>query len=312
VKIILADPRGFCAGVKRAIQSLEQSLELYGAPIYVYHEIVHNTWVVHSFQDRGVVFVDKIEDVPAGSYLLYSAHGVSPAIRAQAEKRRLKTIDATCPIVTSLHERAVRLAESGYEILLIGHEGHDEVVGMLGEAPDRMTLISSEEDVTLASKKITANARVAFLVQTTLSIDETEKIVQRMRDYFPQLSEFQGGDVCYATRNRQKVVRELAENADIVLVVGSTNSSNSRRLAELASAQGVESHLVDGPHEIDCDHWFSQDDVVMVTAGASAPEQVVRSCIDKLSKAFPDSTIQAEGPGEHRVEFPPPTELREM
>jgi len=312
VKIILADPRGFCAGVNRAIQSLERALDLFGAPIYVYHEIVHNTWVVRSFHERGVIFVNDIEEVPKKAYLLYSAHGVSPAIRAQAEKRRLKTIDATCPIVTSLHERAIRLAHDEYEILLIGHEGHDEVVGMMGEAPDRITLISSEEDVVRAAKSISPDARVAFLMQTTLSMDETEKIVACMQKHFPSLSEFRSGDVCYATRNRQLVVRELAPESDVVLVVGSTNSSNSRRLAELASLQGVKAYLVDGPDEIDCQHWLDEDSVITVTAGASAPEQVVRACIEKLLDAFPGSTIKTQGPGEHKVEFPPPGELREM
>src|SRR3982751_6096016 len=247
MKIILANPRGCCAGVNMAIESLERALEFFGAPVYVYHEIVHNKYVVERFKGKGTVFVESLEEVPEGTPLLYSAHGVSPQIREQARKRRLLAIDATCPLVTKVHLEAIKYAREGYTIILIGHEGHDEVVGTMGEAPDRMILVETAEDVErLAGQP----AKIAYLTQTTLSVDDANVVIAALRRKFPQIANPPKDDICYATQNRQEAIRELAPRADLVLVLGSQNSSNSKRLAEIANALGPHAHLIDGVGEM--------------------------------------------------------------
>ena len=229
-RIILAAPRGFCAGVNMAIESLEPAIKVYGTPIYVYHEIVHNKYVVDRFREEGAVFVDYLEEVPEGATLLYSAHGVSPEIRRVARERRLRTIDATCPLVTKVHLEAIRYAREGYTILLIGHEGHDEVIGTMGEAPNSMLLVETPEDVD--QLEIVDPTRLAYLTQTTLSVDDANRIIERLRARFPQISNPPKEDICYATQNRQEAVKLLSHDANLVLVLGSQNSSNSQRLAE--------------------------------------------------------------------------------
>ncbi|HEY2154317.1 MAG TPA: 4-hydroxy-3-methylbut-2-enyl diphosphate reductase [Isosphaeraceae bacterium] len=307
MQIILANPRGFCAGVNMAIESLERSLDLFGAPLYVYHEIVHNKYVVERFLKRGVVFVESLEEVPEGSPLLYSAHGVSPQIRQEARSRKLKAIDATCPLVTKVHLEAVKYASEGYTILLIGHEGHDEVIGTMGEAPERMILVETAEDV--EALEIDPE-KIAYLTQTTLSVDDANVVIDAIRGKFPQVANPPKDDICYATQNRQEAVRELAKRAEVVLVLGSQNSSNSRRLAEIADSLGPRAHLIDGVAEID-DAWFDGVENVLITAGASAPEDVVQECIDHLQSRF-GATIVEEWVREENVHFPLPKSLREL
>ena len=274
MKIVLANPRGFCAGVNMAIDSLDRAIELFGTPLYVYHEIVHNQPVVERFTRRGVVFVDDLSEVPDGAYLLYSAHGVSPTIREESRRRGLRAIDATCPLVTKVHIEAVRFARAGYRIFLIGHAGHDEVLGTIGEAPEAIQLIESVEDVERLD--LPPDAKVAYLTQTTLSVDDANVIIEALRRRFPHIVGPPKEDICYATQNRQQAIKELSQQADLVLVFGSQNSSNSQRLAEIARACGRPAHLVDSVDELD-DAWFANVETVLVTAGASAPEDVVRS-----------------------------------
>jgi len=308
MKIILANPRGFCAGVNMAIESLERALELFGPPLYVYHEIVHNKYVVERFRRRGTVFVESLDEVPEGSPLLYSAHGVSPQIRDQARRRKLRAIDATCPLVTKVHLEAIKYAKDGYTIVLIGHEGHDEVIGTMGEAPDRMVLVETAEDVT--NLEIEDPTKVAYLTQTTLSVDDANLVIAALRKKFPRIANPPKDDICYATQNRQEAVRELAVKADVVLVLGSQNSSNSRRLAEIARSLGPHAHLIDGVSEIRSE-WFDGVETVMITAGASAPEDVVQECIEYLQRRF-RATIQEEHVRDENVHFPLPRSLREL
>src|SRR3954462_1648420 len=302
MKIILANPRGFCAGVNMAIESLERALDLFGAPVYVYHEIVHNKYVVERFRDRGVVFVEDLEEVPEGSPLLYSAHGVSPQIRDEARSRRLLAIDATCPLVTKVHLEAIKYAREGYTIILIGHEGHDEVIGTMGEAPDRMVLVETAEDV--ERLQVPDPAMVAYLTQTTLSVDDANQVIAALRAKFPRIANPPKDDICYATQNRQEAVRELAQRAGVVLVLGSQNSSNSKRLAEIANGLGPHAHLIDGVGEIRAE-WFDGAEMVLITAGASAPEDVVQECVDYLQSEF-GATIEEETIREENVHFPLP------
>jgi 4-hydroxy-3-methylbut-2-enyl diphosphate reductase len=307
MKIILANPRGFCAGVNMAIESLERSLDLFGAPLYVYHEIVHNKYVVERFKRRGVVFVESLDEVPEGSPLLYSAHGVSPQIRSEARGRRLKAIDATCPLVTKVHLEAVKYASEGFTIVLIGHEGHDEVIGTMGEAPERMILVETAEDV----ERLTINpAKMAYLTQTTLSVDDANVVIDALRKKFPQIANPPKDDICYATQNRQEAVRELAAEADLVLVLGSQNSSNSKRLAEIAGLLGPHAHLIDGVREIRPE-WFEGVENVLITAGASAPEDVVQECVEYLQREY-GATFEEETIREENVHFPLPRTLREL
>jgi 4-hydroxy-3-methylbut-2-enyl diphosphate reductase len=306
MKIILANPRGFCAGVNMAIESLERALQLYGTPLYVFHEIVHNRHVVERFRARGVVFVDSLEEVPVGANLLYSAHGVAPLVRQQAAERCLHAIDATCPLVTKVHLEAVRFAREGYTILLIGHGGHDEVIGTMGEAPESIRLV--EDVAAVEALDLPEDARVAYLTQTTLSVDDAEVIIQALRRRFPQIVGPSRDDICYATQNRQEAVKDLVPEADLVLVLGSQNSSNSQRLAELARSMGKPAYLIDAVSEID-DAWLRGADTILITAGASAPEEVVQECIDYLRRHH-GATVASRTVREEHVSFPLPRELR--
>lgn len=306
MKLILANPRGFCAGVNMAIESLERALDLFGTPLYVYHEIVHNRPVVERFKKLGVVFVDHIDEIPPGSTVLYSAHGISPEIRQASEKRSLRAIDATCPLVTKVHTEAVRFAKEKYTIVLIGHEGHDEVIGTMGEAPEAIVLVQDEADV--EKLELPADARVAYLTQTTLSVDDAERIIRVLRQRFPQIVGPSKDDICYATQNRQEAVRDLVPEADAVIVLGSQNSSNSMRLAELARAKGKPAYLVDRVDEIPAGA-FTGAETVLITAGASAPEETVQECVDRLVARF-GATVESRTIREEHVSFPLPRELR--
>ncbi|MBY0232890.1 MAG: 4-hydroxy-3-methylbut-2-enyl diphosphate reductase [Gemmataceae bacterium] len=306
MKIILANPRGFCAGVNMAIECLEKALAVYGAPLYVYHEIVHNRPVVERFRKLGVVFVDSIEEIPAGAVVLYSAHGVAPAIRAASAARRLTAIDATCPLVTKVHTEAVKFAREGYTILLIGHQGHDEVIGTMGEAPASMRLVQDEDEA--EAIMLPPDAKVAFLTQTTLSVDDAERIIGVLRRRFPQITGPSKDDICYATQNRQEAVKDLVPEADAVIVLGSRNSSNSMRLAELARASGKPAYLIDRVHELP-EGTFRGGETVLVTAGASAPEETVQECVETLSSRF-GASVESRVVREEHVSFPLPRELR--
>ena len=306
MKILLASPRGFCAGVNMAIESLELAIRLHGTPIFVYHEIVHNKYVVDHFRRQGVVFVDELDDVPEGATLLYSAHGVSPAIRDLSQRRRLYTIDATCPLVTQVHLEAVRYAKLGYTILLIGHEGHDEVIGTMGEAPHAIRLVQTPDEV--AALQVPDESRVAYLTQTTLSVDDANRIIARLRERFPRIANPPKDDICYATQNRQEALKILSRDCDVVLVLGSKNSSNSQRLVELSRENGVPAYLVDGASDID-PRWFEGGETVLVTAGASAPERVVEECLDFLKGRF-EATVEPRVVRREEVHFPMPKELR--
>jgi 4-hydroxy-3-methylbut-2-enyl diphosphate reductase len=308
VRIILANPRGFCAGVNMAIESLEKALDLFGTPLYVYHEIVHNRPVVERFRKRGVVFVDHIDQIPSGANVLYSAHGVAPAIRTASVERSLRAIDATCPLVTKVHQEAVRFANEGYTILLIGHADHDEVVGTMGEAPKHMILVENEEDV--AKLDVPADAKLAYLTQTTLSVDDAEVIIRALRNRFPSITGPSKDDICYATQNRQEAVKDLVPEADIVVVLGSQNSSNSMRLAEIARSLGKPAYLIDGVKEMNPD-WFNGVETVLITAGASAPEEVVEECVLYLQKRF-GASLESRTVREEHVSFPLPRELRPL
>lgn len=306
MKIILASPRGFCAGVNMAIDTLDQSLKLFGPPVYVYHEIVHNQHVVERFRGEGAVFVDDLNDVPEGANLLFSAHGISPEVRQIAKQRQLKTIDATCPLVTKVHLEAVRFAKQGYKIILVGHAGHDEVIGTMGEAPEAFCLVGTVEEADRL--EFPPNVKLAYLTQTTLSVDDANRIINRLKERFPKIVGPPKEDICYATQNRQEAVGMFATEADIVLVVGSQNSSNSQRLAELAAETGTPAHLIDGPANINV-AWFQGDETVLITAGASAPESVVQQCIEFLQKRF-GATVEERTLREEQVYFALPRELR--
>ena len=306
MKLILASPRGFCAGVDMAIDSLDVAIRLLGTPVYVYHEIVHNRYVVYSFQDRGAIFVDDLAQVPEGSNLLFSAHGVSPEIRQIARQRRLYAIDATCPLVTKVHLEAIRFAKEHYTIILIGHEGHDEVIGTMGEAPEAIVLVESPEEVDRL--ELAQNSKLAYLTQTTLSVDDANRIIDRLKQRFPQIVGPPKEDICYATQNRQEAVRQLSSDADVVLVIGSENSSNSQRLKELALERGVPGYLVDGAADIRS-NWFTGQETVLLTAGASAPESLVEECTDYFVQHY-GATVHHHSLRDEQVHFPLPKELR--
>ncbi len=307
MKIILASPRGFCAGVNMAIETLELAIKIFGTPVYVYHEIVHNKYVVERFRAKGAVFVEDLSEVPLGETLLYSAHGVSPEVRRVAAERRLKTVDATCPLVIKVHLEAVRYAKEGYTIILIGHEGHDEVIGTMGEAPEAIILVESPQDVDRLELK---TEKLAYLTQTTLSVDDASRIICRLEERFPHIVGPPKADICYATQNRQEAVRLLAREADAVLVLGSQNSSNSQRLAELATETSTRTFLIDGPRDIDL-AWFRPEDTVLVTAGASAPETVVEQCVELLQATF-GAEVESRSIREEEVYFPLPKEFRQI
>jgi 4-hydroxy-3-methylbut-2-enyl diphosphate reductase len=272
-KLLLAAPRGYCAGVDRAVQTVEHALELHGPPVYVRKEIVHNKHVVASLRERGAVFVDELDDtIPEGAITVFSAHGVSPAVHADAERRGLQTIDATCPLVTKVHREAVKFAAEGYTIVLIGHAGHEEVEGTTGEAPDHIVLVQTEADAD--ALQVPDPDRVAYISQTTLSVDETRAIIDRLRERFPKITGPRTDDICYATTNRQAAVKQMAEQCDLVLVIGSTNSSNSQRLVDVARDCGAQAHLIDNESQVQ-EEWLEGARVVGISSGASAPEELV-------------------------------------
>jgi 4-hydroxy-3-methylbut-2-enyl diphosphate reductase len=276
-KILLAAPRGYCAGVDRAVQTVERALELYGAPVYVRKEIVHNKHVVEQLNARGAVFVDSESDVPEGATVVFSAHGVAPGVHANALDRGLHTIDATCPLVTKVHVEAKKFAAEGYTIVLIGHAGHEEVEGTMGEAPDHIVLIEDEAGV--EQLEVKDPAKVAYISQTTLSVDETRAIINRLRERFPAITGPRTDDICYATTNRQAAVKQLARESDLVLVIGSRNSSNSNRLVEVAREHGADSYLIDNEAQVR-EEWLEGKGVVGITSGASAPEDLVQRLVD--------------------------------
>jgi 4-hydroxy-3-methylbut-2-enyl diphosphate reductase len=284
MKILLASPRGFCAGVIMAIDTVDEALKLVGPPLYVYHEIVHNRHVVERFEREGVTFVDTIDEVPENGTVVFSAHGVSPEVRQRAKERGCTMIDATCPLVTKVHMEAIRYAKQGYKILLVGHAGHDEVVGTVGEAPDAIHIVESPDDVWNLPFG-PEEPKVAFITQTTLSMDDANVIIGAIRDRFPNVKDPPSEDICYATTNRQHAVRAVAPEADLCIVVGSKNSSNSVRLTEIAEAVGTPARLVDDYTEMDAD-WFEGVEHVLVTAGASAPEHLVAEIIERLQRDY--------------------------
>ncbi len=275
--LLLAAPRGYCAGVDRAVQTVERALDLYGAPVYVRKEIVHNKHVVERLRARGAVFVESETEIPPGGTAVFSAHGVAPSVHANALERRLNTIDATCPLVTKVHVEARKFAAAGYTIVLIGHDGHEEVEGTMGEAPDHIVLIESEADVDVL--EVADPEKVAYISQTTLSVDETRAVIERLRARFPAIVGPRTDDICYATTNRQAAVKQLASECDLVLVIGSRNSSNSNRLVEVAREQGAAAFLIDNESEVR-DDWLEGRAVVGITSGASAPEDLVRRLVE--------------------------------
>ena len=307
-KVILLKPRGFCAGVVQAIDVVEIALDLYGSPIYVRKEIVHNRYVVEELRCSGAVFIEELEEVPEGARVIFSAHGVSPAVRAQAVERRLQVIDATCPLVTKVHLEAVRFARAGYTIVLIGHRDHDEVIGTLGEAPRYTILVSSVEDVDRLRPP--DPQRIAFLTQTTLSLDETRHIVARLRERFPAIQGPPAQDICYATENRQLAVKAVVPLCDVLLVVGSRNSSNSKRLVEVSQNSGVPAYLVDDAHEVD-PRWLEGVKTVALTAGASAPEHLVQELIAALRRLGYDKLEEIDLK-EEDVRFTLPSQLTQL
>ena len=308
-RVLLAKPRGYCAGVDRAVQAVEIALGRYGAPVYVRKQIVHNTHVVNELEKRGAIFVEETDEVPAGGVVVFSAHGIAPEVRLAAQQRGLRAIDATCPLVTKVHNEAKRFAASDYDILLIGHDGHEEVVGTTGEAPERVRLVDGPDHA--AEVEVRDPAKVVWLSQTTLSVDETVQTVAALRERFPQLIDPPSDDICYATQNRQAAVKVIARDADVVLVVGSPNSSNSVRLVEVAKNAGASAaYLVDDAGEID-DSWLEQARTVGVTSGASVPEELVAGVLDKLGALGFGDVEEVEAVKE-RMSFQLPRELREQ
>jgi len=311
MKILLANPRGFCAGVDRAIEIVERALESFGAPIYVRHEVVHNRFVVDGLRNRGAVFVDELHEVPDGATVIFSAHGVSQAVRAEADRRGLRVFDATCPLVTKVHMEVVRHAKAGRDVVLIGHAGHPEVEGTLGQwnkqqASGDIHLVETPEDVARLKPKDPEN--LAYVTQTTLSVDDTKAVIEALREHFPAVLGPRHDDICYATQNRQDAVRKLGQQCDLVLVVGSHNSSNSNRLRELAEKQGVPAYLIDGADDIR-DEWLADRHRIGVTAGASAPEELVRNVIERLRASGASDVRELEGEVE-TITFALPKELR--
>ncbi len=306
-QVLLADPRGYCAGVDRAVVTVEQALDLYGAPVYVRKQIVHNKHVVSDLEQRGAVFVEEVDEIPEGATVVFSAHGVSPEVHRQAAERSLKTIDATCPLVTKVHHEAKRFAREDYRILLIGHDGHEEVEGTAGEAPEHITLVEHPEDVD--DLDFPPDAKLSWLSQTTLSVDETMEIVRRLREKFPQLEDPPSDDICYATQNRQVAIKQIGADADLVIVVGSGNSSNSVRLVEVALEAGAKAaYRVDDASEID-EGWLDGVERVSVTSGASVPDDLVQGVLDYLAeRGYPGA--QAVRTAEESLVFSLPKELR--
>ncbi len=305
MQVILANPRGFCAGVERAIAIVERALEKFGAPIYVRHEVVHTKFVCDDLRAKGAVFVEELDEVPTGATVIFSAHGVSKAVREEADRRGLKVFDATCPLVTKVHVEVAKMRAQGREVIMIGHKGHPEVEGTMGQGGEGMYLVETVADV--ARLEVKNPARLAYVTQTTLSVDDALQVVAALRERFPEIAGPKKDDICYATQNRQDAVKALSRDADLVIVVGSPNSSNSRRLREVARQQGREAHLVDGPQDID-GNWLRGKRAIGLTAGASAPETLVDGVVERLRALGAQQIADLDGKTE-TVSFPMPREL---
>ena len=305
MQVLLAKPRGFCAGVDRAIEIVERALAIHGAPIYVRHEVVHNRFVVDDLRSKGAVFVEGLSEVPAGSTVIFSAHGVSQAVRREAQARQLKVFDATCPLVTKVHVEVAKMRQQGREIVMIGHHGHPEVEGTMGQAQDGMHLVETPDDV--AQLKVGDESNLAFVTQTTLSVDDASRIIEKLRRRFPGIVGPRKDDICYATQNRQDAVKALALQCDLVIVVGSPNSSNSNRLREVAANQGVAAYMVDNARDLKRE-WFAGRSCIGVTAGASAPEVLVQEVVSRLQELGASRVSELSGITE-RVTFPLPRSL---
>ncbi len=306
MEIILANPRGFCAGVERAIAIVERAIEKFGAPIYVRHEVVHNKFVCDNLRKKGAIFVDELVDVPEGGTVIFSAHGVSKLVREEAEQRGLRVFDATCPLVTKVHNQVARMRKEGREIIMIGHKGHPEVEGTMGQSTGGMYLVETVKDV---ARLDTGEAPLAYVTQTTLSADDAEQIVAALKQRFPRIAGPKNDDICYATQNRQDAVKELANQSDVVLVVGSPSSSNSNRLREVAELRGTSAYLIDRAEQID-PAWLQHAERIGITAGASAPEVLVQAVVRQLASNVPEATIRLlEGAAEN-VTFALPKELQ--
>ena len=307
LNLVLASPRGFCAGVDRAITIVEKALEMYGAPIYVQHEIVHNKHVVQRLRNEGAVFVENIDEIPEGSHAIFSAHGVSPEVRKRAEKRKLRVLDATCPLVTKVHREAQRYAKEEHTIILIGHHNHVEVKGTVGEAPEHIFVVGTVEEV--SDLKIPDEKKVGYITQTTLSLDDTAEIITALKESFPEIKGPAKDDICYATQNRQNAVKALSKEVDLVLVVGAQNSSNSVRLLEVAEATGVKARRIESAAELDPE-WLEEVRNVGITAGASAPEDIVQGIVAEISKMSSSSSVRDLEIVQEDVTFALPTVLR--
>ena len=305
MQVILANPRGFCAGVERAITIVERALEKFGAPIYVRHEVVHNKFVCDDLRAKGAVFIEELSEVPAGSTVIFSAHGVSRVVRTEAEARGLKVFDATCPLVTKVHVEVGKMRNQTREVVMIGHKGHPEVEGTMGQSQGGMYLVETADDV--ASLEVKLPEQLSFVTQTTLSVDDASIVIAALKARFPNIQGPKKDDICYATQNRQDAVKALAEKCDLVIVVGSTNSSNSRRLKEVAVSRGIEAYLIDGPDEVDA-VWLSGKSRIGVTAGASAPELLVNQVVQRIQMLTKAEITQLKGV-EESVTFPPPSAL---
>jgi 4-hydroxy-3-methylbut-2-enyl diphosphate reductase len=308
MKIILANPRGFCAGVNMAIDCVDEVLRVKGAPVYVFHEIVHNRHVVDDFRSRGVTFVDDLTDVPVGSVLVYSAHGVSPAVRQTAKDRKLVEVDATCPLVTKVHLEVLRFAKEGYKIVFIGHKEHDEAIGTVGEAPGAITVVENEADI--AALNLPDPNRIAYVTQTTLSVSDASRLINALKAKYPNVKGPPKEDICYATTNRQSAVTEWSPEVDLVLVVGSQNSSNSRRLVETAKEKGTPAYLIDDQSQLD-PAWLDGKQAVLVTAGASAPDHLVQALVQRLEAEFGGQT-ESRKLVEEDVTFELPRSLKRL
>jgi len=307
LNLVLASPRGFCAGVDRAITIVEKALEMYGAPIYVQHEIVHNKHVVQRLRNEGAVFVENIDEIPEGSHAIFSAHGVSPEVRKRAEKRKLQVLDATCPLVTKVHREAQRYAKEEHTIILIGHHNHVEVKGTVGEAPEHIFVVGTVEEV--SDLKIPDEKKVGYITQTTLSLDDTAEIITALKERFPEIKGPAKDDICYATQNRQNAVKALSKEVDLVLVVGAQNSSNSVRLLEVAETTGVKARRIESAAELDPE-WLEEVRNVGITAGASAPEDIVQGIVAEISKMSSSSSVRDLEIVQEDVTFALPTVLR--
>lgn len=308
MKVILANPRGFCAGVNMAIDVVDQVLALRGPPVYVYHEIVHNRHVVEDFRSRGVTFVDEVADVPAGATLVYSAHGISPAVRKEAKARKIVEVDATCPLVTKVHMEVLRYAREGYTIIFVGHRNHDEAIGTVGEAPNSILVVESAEEV--ETLQVPDPDKLAFVTQTTLSVSDCNRVVAALKKRFPNIRYPAKDDICYATTNRQSAVTQLAKEVDVVLVVGSQNSSNSQRLVDRAREAGKSGYLIDDASELRPE-WLAGKDAVLVTAGASAPERLVEALLNRLRAEF-GGEVETRTLVEEDISFEAPKSLRSL